>query len=182
MLELTSLLNNTTNAQNSNQSKKIVNISKCSPSTSSSASSSSASSSSSSSTAIKTTILNIPQTFNLIADSRSVSPPPTIQTESQTNLLTNSARKRRKQDFKINSSSLLAIKSELKNSDENNNNECVDENDKSSLKDGLDSLEEEGEEDEVEPPKKITKTEINNQFYELDDETVEKLSKGLFFS
>lgn len=168
-----------------NQSKKIVNISKCSPSTSSSASSSS----SSSTTSIKTqpTILNIPQmtgniiqTANLI-DSRAISPPPpsTTQIESQNALLTNSARKRRKQEFKPNPivSSLL-VKNELKmNSDENNNNELND--------DENDNLKQEHEvddddgclEEEDEPPKKITKTEINSQIYELDDETVENLSK-----
>jgi hypothetical protein len=170
-----------------NQSKKIVNISKCSPSTSSSASSSS---SSPSTTSIKTQpkILNIPQmtgniiqTANLI-DSRAISPPPpsTTQIESQNALSTNSARKRRKQEFKPNPivSSLLVVKNELKmNSDENNNNELNDdEND--NIEHEVDDDDCLGEEDE--PPKKITKTEINSQIYELDDETVENLSKGLF--
>lgn len=179
MLELRSLMN-----QNKNQTKKIVNISKCSPSTSAAASSSS------SSTLLlpshtQATILNIPIANSSIpsqitppvtSDSRSLSPSPTIQSEAQViATLTNSARKRRKQEFKPNPSVLatrISIKSELRNADENNN-ECrngENEDVETSGDEESDRL------DMEEPRKKILKTELNDKTIEDD---LQALRKGL---
>ena len=87
---------------------------------------------------------------------QAVSPPPTPQTEAQITELTNSARKRRKQEFKqLNNLNINLITPKK---------ECEDE-------------EMDNEDDEIEPPIKITRLNNVNSCV-LDDETVEKLSKG----